>query len=65
MLQVLFLFLAFLIIPTSKPASFSPHSLLIPCTKRVTLFVDKARQNGKIDKTQPPFIALLPQNHFA
>jgi hypothetical protein len=31
----------------------------------VTLFVDKARQNGKIEKTQPPFIALLPQNHFA
>lgn len=50
---------------THKQASFSPHSLLTPCTKRVTLFVDKERQNGEIDKTQPPFIALLPRNHFA
>jgi hypothetical protein len=65
MLLLLFLFFAFLIIPTSKQASFSPQSLLIPCTKRVTLFVDKARQNGTIDKTQPPFIALRPQIHFA
>jgi hypothetical protein len=40
---------------THKQAIFSPHSLLIPCTKRVTLFVDKVRQNGKIDKNPASF----------